>query len=317
MSPIKKKQKTTKSVKRTPRTKKETIKKTTTKPTRKKVVAPRAKQGKSVKPATKKQPQKSIKKTTTTKKTIKHIKEIPQKTKKKIIQKKQIKKIEIISQKTKKKKKITIEDELKKDDFRVAIFGSARTKKNSKLYKQVYQLGKMVGEANIDIITGGGPGSMEAANAGHNAGDKTGELDSIGLTIKLPWEAKLNKYVEIEEHFNTFSNRLDHFMLLSSVVVITPGGVGTALELFYTWQLIQVQHICPIPVILVGKMWKDLIKWVKKHPLKKGLISPKDMKSIHIAKNNKEAIKLIKKAQTIWKKEGDKYCTNIKRYKLK
>lgn len=206
--------------------------------------------------------------------------------------------------------------ELKKTDFRVAVFGSARIKKNDKVYKQVFALAKEIGKHKFDIVTGGGQGLMGAATEGHAEGDPKKESDSIGLTIRLPWETKPNKHLEIKEHFNKFSSRLDAFMNLSSVVVLMPGGVGSCLEFFYTWQLIQVQHICPIPVILVGKQWEALIDWVKKYPLKQGLISPKDMKAIHIAKNNKEAMAIILKAHKAFEKEGKNYCKNIKKYKL-
>lgn len=196
----------------------------------------------------------------------------------------------------------TIEKELKKDEFRVTIFGSARIKPNDKIYKQVFALAKEIGKHHFDIVTGGGPGLMEAANAGHKAGEKNHQSDSIGLIIKLPWEAKKNKHLDIKKKFNKFSNRLDHFMALSSAAVIMPGGIGTILEIFYTWQLIQVKHIDPIPIILIGKMWEGLIQWVKKHPVKNGLISPGDLDHIHIAKNNKEAMKIILKSYETFKK---------------
>lgn len=193
------------------------------------------------------------------------------------------------------KKMKSMKEELKKQDFRVAIFGSARLKKNDKVYKQVFQLAKEIGKHKFDVVTGGGPGLMEAANAGHEAGDKGKKADSIGLVIKLPWESRGNKHLEIKEEFAKFSKRLDAFMALSKVAIIMPGGIGTCLELFYAWQLIQVKHIKPIPMILVGKMWEELIKWIKKYPLKKGLISKKDLDNIHIAKDNKAAMKIILK----------------------
>jgi uncharacterized protein (TIGR00730 family) len=185
--------------------------------------------------------------------------------------------------------------ELNKDDFRVTIYGSARLKKDDAVYQMVYQLAEECGKHKFDIVTGGGPGLMEAANAGHAQGDQSKESDNIGLTIQLPWEAKGNKHLEIKKHFNKFSNRLDHFAALSSVFVVMPGGIGTCLELFYTWQLIQVKHIKPIPIIVVGKMWAKLIKWVEKNPVKDGLVSPGDLKHVHIAKNSKEAMKIIMK----------------------
>jgi hypothetical protein len=199
------------------------------------------------------------------------------------------------------KKNKSMKAELKKHDFRVAIFGSARLRKNDKVYKQVYELAKEVGKHKFDVVTGGGPGLMEAANAGHEEGDKGKKADSIGLIIKLPWESRGNKHLEIKKEFARFSKRLDTFMALSKVAVIMPGGIGTCLELFYAWQLVQVQHIKPIPIILVGKMWEELVKWIKKHPLKKGLISKKDLDNIHIAKDNKAAMKIILKTYEIFK----------------
>ncbi len=186
--------------------------------------------------------------------------------------------------------------ELRRSDFRVTIFGSARTKPDDKIYIQVFNLAKEIGEQGFDVVTGGGPGLMDAGNAGHEAGDPKNHSDSIGLAIKLPHEQGDNKHLDLRKHFAKFSDRLDNFMALSSVVVVMPGGVGSCLEFFYTWQLIQVGHIHPIPIILVGKMWKKLMKWVKKYPLKDGLISPHEMTCVHIAKNNKEAMKIILKA---------------------
>lgn len=206
--------------------------------------------------------------------------------------------------------------ELKKNEFRVTIFGSARLKPNEKTYKQVFHLAKEVGKHGIDIVTGGGPGLMEAANAGHDAGDTRHKSDSIGLIIRLPWEAKKNKHLEIKKKFNKFSKRLDNFMALSSAVVIMPGGIGTCLELFYTWQLTQVKHMPAIPIILVGKMWEELINWTKKYPIKQGLISPEDTDNIYIAKSNKEALKIILNARTVYLKEKHEYRNNVIKYKL-
>lgn len=190
----------------------------------------------------------------------------------------------------------TFDSELKRHDFRVAIFGSARVQKNDKIYKHVFKLAKEVGRHHFDIVTGGGPGLMEAANAGHASGDPNRKSDNIGLAIELPWEAKTNKHLEIKRQFSKFSKRLDNFMALSSVAIIVPGGIGTCLELFYTWQLIQVKHIHPIPIILVGEMWEKLIRWVQKYPLKEGLVSPADMDCIHICANIPQAMKVIMKA---------------------
>ncbi len=211
---------------------------------------------------------------------------------------------------------VSLKDELKKHDFRVTIFGSARIKANEKVYKQVVDLAKKIGEQGFDVVTGGGPGLMEAATIGHNLGDPEGKSETIGLTIELPWESEDNGQLEIKKHFEHFSGRLDHFMALSSAIVVTPGGIGTCLELFYTWQLVQVKHICPVPIILIGSMWKKLIDWTKKYPLKEGLISPQDFSSIYVVKNNKEAMKVIMKTYHVFLKEGKNYCLNVDKYQL-
>ena len=173
--------------------------------------------------------------------------------------------------------------------FRVTIFGSARIKENDKIYKQVFKLATEIGKHRFDLVTGGGPGLMNAASSGHQAGDSGNHADSIGLTISLPWEVKANKHLEIKKHFNKFSGRLDEFMKLSNVAVIMPGGIGTSLELFYAWQLIQVKHIAPIPVILIGGMWRELIDWVRKWQVKHGLVDKEDLDNIHVVKSNREA----------------------------
>lgn len=208
-----------------------------------------------------------------------------------------------------------IKEELKKKDFRVTIFGSARIKKNSAEYKQVYILGKLIGERGIDIVTGGGPGVMEAANKGHKKGSK-GKAHSIGLVIKLPKEQGANKYVGIQKEFPTFSKRLDNFMLLSNVMVIMPGGIGTLLEALYTWQLMQVNQICHVPIIFMGKMWPELIKWIEKYMLKNKLIDKKDLELIFLAKNCNETMKMVDTAHEEYKKGTKNYCLNYKKYKL-
>ncbi|MBI4975509.1 LOG family protein [Candidatus Peregrinibacteria bacterium] len=213
-------------------------------------------------------------------------------------------------------KHISLQKELRKNDFRISIFGSARVKSGNKIYKDTFKLAKEIAKHGFDIVTGGGPGLMEAANKGHEEGDINDILDSIGLKIELPWENKINPYVEIKKTFKRFSERLDNFMKLSCAVVIMPGGVGTCLEFFYTWQLVQVHHICPIPVILVGEMWKKLIEWARKYPLKNGFINEEEFGQIYLAKDVEDAIKIIIKTYKVFKKEGENYCTNIKKYKL-
>jgi len=218
-----------------------------------------------------------------------------------------------------------IRKELKKRDFRVSIFGSARIKKGDKIYKQIKTLAKMLGERGIDIVTGGGPGLMMAANSGHKTGrkkfkSKNGKrVHSIGLSIILPKEQKSNKNLDIEKRFIRFSGRLDNFMLLSSAVVVAPGGVGTMLEFFYTWQLAQVKHICNIPIILIGKQWKGLVRWLEKEPLKNKYFNKEDLDLLFVVDNYKEAIKIIERVYEEFQKgkKADKnFCINYKKYKF-
>lgn len=209
---------------------------------------------------------------------------------------------------------VTSDGKIRKDRFTVAIFGSARIKNDRPMYKKVYNLAKMLGERDMDVVTGGGPGLMEAANTGHKLGSKKTNAHSIGLGIKLPKEQKFNSGVDEKETFMRFTNRLDNFMLLSNAVVVASGGVGTLLELFYTWQLVQVKHICNIPIILYGDMWPGLLEWLKKGPLKKKYFDELDYNMLFYAKTEKEAIELIDKAYEMFKNGGDDFCVNEKKY---
>lgn len=214
------------------------------------------------------------------------------------------------------KRKRPIKRELEKKDFRVSIFGSARIKKGSRDYKLVHTLGRLLGEMGIDIVTGGGPGLMQAASSGHKSGNKDKKAHSIGLAIKLPKEQKQNKSLDIVREFQTFSNRLDNFMLLSNVVIVAPGGVGTLLELFYTWQLVQTKKICNIPIILLGNEWYGLIRWLEKFPLKNKYIDKHDMRLLFVAKDCPDALKMVQMAYKEYKSGNKKFCLNYTKYKL-
>jgi len=105
-------------------------------------------------------------------------------------------------------------------------------------------------------------------------------------------------------------------MLLSKVIVVSPGGVGTLLEFFYAWQLVQVKQVCNIPIILLGRQWPDLIKWLEKYPLKNKFLDKGDMNLLFLAKDSKDAIKMIDRAHEEFKKGDKNYCLNYKKYKL-
>ena len=211
-------------------------------------------------------------------------------------------------------KPLNLKDELREGSFRVTVFGSARIKPEEDAYKQTFELGRRLGEMDIDLITGGGPGLMEAASLGHFDGDKKGTSHSIGLNIRLPFEQKPNESLDLIETHERFSTRLDEFMLLSNAVVVMHGGVGTALEFFYTWQLIQVNHICKIPIILVGEMWHKLINWVIDEPLRANYLSSEDLNPIVCVDTIDEAMKLILIAKKAHEEMGDKACVNWKKY---
>ena len=176
--------------------------------------------------------------------------------------------------------------------YRVSIFGSARIKPDTKEYKGVYTLAKELAENGADIVTGGGPGLMEAANAGAKEGSSKSK--SFGIRIDLPFEATPNEHLDIKFYHKRFSSRLDEFMRISHAVVVTPGGIGTLLELLYTWQLIQVDHISARPIILVGDMWNGFFDWIKSEPLKAQLLDKSDLDNIVIVKNVHEVTKLLK-----------------------
>lgn len=214
-----------------------------------------------------------------------------------------------------KKKTIKIQKE-NPNFFRVAIFGSAQIKKNNPIYKQVKQLAKKLAESNIDIVTGGGPGLMQAANEGHLLGVEKLKKNarSIGIGVKLPWHQEFNAAVEYKKGFGRFSGRLDEFMILSNAVIVTPGGIGTLLELFYTWQLVQVNHICNIPIILMGDQWNGLLEWIKKDPLATKYLEKKDFNLVFHAKNEEEVLDMINDVHNHFKQGGKDFCLNYKRY---
>lgn len=205
---------------------------------------------------------------------------------------------------------ISIDQELKELDdpryFRVCIFGSARIKENTEQYNQVFELAKILGRDGIDVLSGGGPGLMEAANKGAKLGRQENRTKSLsfGIGIQLQWEERLNDHVDIKKRHYRFSSRLDEFMRLSHAVVCTPGGIGTLLELFFTWQLIQVGHIPFRPVILLNsKFWNGLIDWVKKEVYGRELVSPEDFDMIHVVDTPEEAYQIIAKEYAKFKEE--------------
>jgi uncharacterized protein (TIGR00730 family) len=119
----------------------------------------------------------------------------------------------------------------------------------------------VLAEMGCDIITGGGPGLMQAANQG--AASAAGRVQSVGIRVELPFEQDVNAFVTEAFEHRTFFTRLHQFVLTSDAFVVAPGGIGTVLETMMIWQLLQVKHLENTPLILVGKMWPGLIEWAR------------------------------------------------------
>lgn len=181
---------------------------------------------------------------------------------------------------------------LKEDFYRISIFGSARIKPESQTYKRVYSMSRQLSHLGADIITGGGPGIMEAANSGAKAGHPSSR--SYGLHIELHFETDANSHLDVMHRHRRFSSRLDEFMRLSNAIIVAEGGVGTLLELFYSLQLMQVGHIEPMPIILLGDFWGGLIDWLKKEPLGRSLLNQQDVDSLQLVHTAEEAVQVLK-----------------------
>lgn len=180
--------------------------------------------------------------------------------------------------------------------FRACIFGSARIKDGNPTYKSVYELARLLAREGIDVLTGGGPGLMEAGNRGARAGQQESHNSSLsfGLPIQLDFEPAPNMHLDVRRHHYRFSYRLDDFMRLSNIVICTPGGIGTLLELFFSWQLVQVRHIKRRSIILLDKkFWKGLIDWMHEEPNFRQLISDKDFDFVYMVDTPQEALEIV------------------------
>jgi len=150
-----------------------------------------------------------------------------------------------------------------RERYRVTIFGSARAKAGTFAYDEVKRLAAALAEMGCDIVTGGGPGLMQAANEGAAAVNAPERNRSVGIRVDLPFEQEVNPFVEEAYEHKTFFSRLHHFVLTSDAFVVVPGGIGTVLELMMVWQLLQVKHLAGVPLLLVGKMWPGLVDWTR------------------------------------------------------
>jgi len=188
-----------------------------------------------------------------------------------------------------------------RQNYRVTIFGSARLKPGTVAYKGVKQLAAELTKMGCDILSGGGPGLMQAANEGAHSIEKAARR-SVGIRVELPFEQEVNPFVgQMYEH-RTFFSRLHHFMIASDAFVVVPGGIGTLLELSLAWQLLQVRKLYNTPLIVVGKMWAELVEWGRRSMLIKGneLASEIDFTIPHCVNTIEEAVAVIRENRTAW-----------------
>lgn len=188
---------------------------------------------------------------------------------------------------------------LSKLDSCVSIFGSARVKPNTPYYRLAKQVAKEFGKAGFGVISGGGPGVMEAANRGA----REAAAPSVGVNIDLPFEQQPNPYIDPDKiiTFKHFFVRKVMFVKYAAGFIVLPGGFGTLDEFFEAVTLIQTMKIHPFPVILMGSAyWKGLLDWINSTMLGEGMISKKDLAIFSLTDDPKEAVEIVKR---FYKKE--------------
>jgi uncharacterized protein (TIGR00730 family) len=175
----------------------------------------------------------------------------------------------------------------------VSLFGSARTLPEDPGYEQAREVARTLGEAGFAIITGGGPGMMQAANQGARDVGAT----SVGLNIELPFEQRFNPYVDISLRFHYFFTRKVMFVRYSCAFVVLPGGYGTMDEMFEALTLIQTGKILHFPVVLLGNhYWNGMLDWLRSTMLAEGKISAPDIELLQIADSPQEAVAIVERA---------------------
>ncbi len=193
----------------------------------------------------------------------------------------------------------------RRERYRVAIFGSARATPGTPVYEEVKRAAAAFTGMGCDIVTGGGPGLMQAANEGAASVGKPER--SMGIRVDLPFEQEVNPFVELAFEHKTFFSRLHHFVIASDAFVVVPGGIGTVLEMLMIWQLLQVRHVENVPLILVGKMWTGLVEWARTSMLdpRLQLASPPDLDIPRCLGTADEAIALVRQLHGAWlKRQG-------------
>jgi uncharacterized protein (TIGR00730 family) len=195
----------------------------------------------------------------------------------------------------------------RREHYRVTIFGSARVQPDHWVYAEVRRIAAALAEMGCDIITGGGPGLMQAANEGARSANATERVQSTGIRVELPFEQEVNPFVEQHFEHQNFFSRLHHFVLVSDAFIVVPGGIGTVLESMMIWQLLQVQHLHDTPLIFAGTMWGDLVEWAKTYMLRPTfeLANPEDMEIPQCVNDADGAIALVREHHARWKKQQE------------
>jgi uncharacterized protein (TIGR00730 family) len=178
----------------------------------------------------------------------------------------------------------------------VSIFGSARTKSDDTYYEKAVETARLLARQGVPIITGGGPGIMEAANRGAQEGNGL----SIGCNIELPFEQGTNPYVERSINFRYFFVRKTMFVKYSTAFIVFPGGFGTMDELFEALTLIQTGKVTMFPVVLFGReYWSGLIQWLEDRVVGEGKVDTKDLELLHVTDHPAEAVGWVLKAREL------------------
>lgn len=184
---------------------------------------------------------------------------------------------------------------IEKRYFRVAIFGSSRIRTEDEHYARVRELARQLSYIGCDIVTGGGPGLMMAANEGARRGAYHHHTRSFGLTILLPLEEQPNPFLDERSTHKTFFSRLHEFIRLSHAYVVVDGGIGTTLEALMVYQLIQVRVLTGRPLIFVGPMWHGLRRWIRDEIVARGLASEGDLDVAFWVDTLEEAVEIIQR----------------------
>lgn len=172
----------------------------------------------------------------------------------------------------------------------VSVFGSARTRPGTSYYELGVEVGRKLAEAGIAVITGGGPGSMEAANKGAVQGNGL----SVGLGIELPFEQGLNQWVDLGINFRYFFARKTMFVKYAQGFIVLPGGLGTLDELFEAMVLVQTRKVTSFPIVLLGTaFWGPMIDWIRGTLVEEGMVSEKDLDLIQVVDDPSEAVDLV------------------------